>query len=82
MVLERWDSIVNFFPSTALSILQNGKIPEFLEPDAISELFDSEQPDPIIQMIRNGIDVLGLYRVYVILLYCNVVYQVSCLTTY
>ncbi|KAL5013702.1 hypothetical protein ScPMuIL_007972 [Solemya velum] len=47
----------------ALSILQNGKIPEFLEPDAISELFDSEQPDPIIQMIRNGIDVLGLYRV-------------------
>ncbi|KAL5017178.1 hypothetical protein ScPMuIL_006767 [Solemya velum] len=67
--LKDYETIGKIF---ALSILQNGKIPEFLEPDAISELFDSEQPDPIIQMIRNGIDVLRLYRVYVILLYCNV----------
>ena len=44
-----------------MSILQNGKIPKFLPVDAI---FSTEDRSPCVKAIRDGLDALGLHKVY------------------
>ena len=47
---------------TALSLLQNGRIPVFQE-DVLREIFVSESPRPAIVHLRKGLDCLGIYQV-------------------
>ena len=48
---------------TALTTLQNGRLPRILGPDLVEELFVSDSPRRFIQDLRKGIDSLGLYQV-------------------
>ncbi|XP_061168808.1 uncharacterized protein LOC133178056 [Saccostrea echinata] len=47
----------------ALSILQNGKIPTFLEPDVIQKIFSDSTDHPCITSLRQGLETLGLYTI-------------------
>lgn len=49
---------------TALSILQNGKMPVFLSPELVEEIFDTTQiGSPAVKNLREGLNVLGLHDV-------------------
>ena len=51
---------------TALSTLQNGKIPKFLEEDVLKELVSADPPSSAcIRNLRKGLDALGMYKVHV-----------------
>jgi hypothetical protein len=47
----------------AMSILQNGPVPRFLEESILQELFQNPQPSPCISKLRVGFDKLGLYQI-------------------
>ncbi|XP_056003517.1 uncharacterized protein LOC125657381 [Ostrea edulis] len=47
----------------ALSILQNGKIPTFLDPDVIQKIFSDSTDNPCITSLRGGLETLGLYSI-------------------
>ncbi|XP_028401220.1 uncharacterized protein LOC114533980 [Dendronephthya gigantea] len=46
-----------------LSILQNGKIPTFLSDEVLDELFGSQDPQPCIKHMREGLSKLGLVQI-------------------
>ncbi|KAL5011737.1 hypothetical protein ScPMuIL_010288 [Solemya velum] len=46
----------------ALSILQNGPLPQFLDDPLRQELLRSDQPRPIFEALRKGLDALGMYK--------------------
>ena len=48
---------------SALSILQNGKIPIFMGPDVLKELFDESSHSLCILYLRRGLGALGVYTV-------------------
>ncbi|KAL3841723.1 hypothetical protein ACJMK2_019829 [Sinanodonta woodiana] len=47
----------------ALSVLQNGKIPTFMSPNILEDLFNSTETSPCIVKLRHGLESLGLYQV-------------------
>ncbi|KAL5007947.1 hypothetical protein ScPMuIL_013528 [Solemya velum] len=49
----------------ALSILQNGKLPKFMEENIVTDLFshDSLNASKCIKMLRQGLDDLGIYQI-------------------
>ncbi|XP_063400103.1 uncharacterized protein LOC134684725 [Mytilus trossulus] len=47
----------------ALSMLQNGKIPQFLDFSLVDELFESSSPSLVVLNLRKGLDSLGLYKI-------------------
>ncbi|KAJ8303653.1 hypothetical protein KUTeg_018763 [Tegillarca granosa] len=47
---------------SALSVLQNGKLPRILSPDLIEETFKSENPRPFVKNLGTGLDSLGIYQ--------------------
>ncbi|XP_061170625.1 uncharacterized protein LOC133180021 [Saccostrea echinata] len=49
--------------TSALSILQNGKIPTFLEPEVIQKIFSDSTDHPCITSLRQGLETLGLYTI-------------------
>ncbi|XP_070547220.1 uncharacterized protein [Ptychodera flava] len=46
----------------ALSMLQNGKLPRFLNADIISQLLTDDPATPCIVHLRKGLDALGIYQ--------------------
>ena len=47
-------------------MLQNGKIPKFLEEDVLKELVSADPPSSAcIRNLRKGLDALGMYKVCV-----------------
>ncbi|XP_070560094.1 uncharacterized protein [Ptychodera flava] len=48
-----------------LSILQNGKLPQFMNSNTVEELFHSSDPSPCILNLRNGLAKLGIYQICV-----------------
>ena len=58
------------FLITGLSILQNGKMPRFLEEDILQEVFfPSSMPNSAIQHLQNGLKCLGIHQVGVDILF-------------
>jgi hypothetical protein len=54
----------------ALSILQNGKMPVFLNPELVQEVFNEAEPkSSAINYLRQGLNVLGLYDVSILTCY-------------
>ena len=53
------------FIQTALSILQNGKLPQFIPDDVIALMFDvnNTSPSPCIENLRNGLKNVGIFQV-------------------
>ena len=47
----------------ALSILQNGPVPKFLDEAMLQELFQEPKPSPCILKLRVGFSKLGLYQI-------------------
>ena len=47
----------------ALSILQNGRVPHFLDEEMIKETFMSETPSPCIAKLRAGFAKVGLFQI-------------------
>ena len=52
-----------FYLLQALSILQNGKLPAFLEPELLEELWQATPSSRCIQQLQQGLNVLGLFQV-------------------
>ncbi|XP_070569422.1 uncharacterized protein [Ptychodera flava] len=48
----------------ALSMLQNGKLPRFLNADIISQLLTDDPATPCIVHLRKGLDALGIYQLF------------------
>ena len=46
-----------------LSILQNGKLPQFLGEQFIQEIFNSAHPSPCMLSLHHGLAELGIYQV-------------------
>ena len=46
-----------------LSILQNGRVPHFLNEEMIKETFMSETPSPCIAKLRAGFAKVGLFQI-------------------
>ena len=58
------------FLITGLSILQNGKLPRFLEEEILEEIFStSSKPNSAIQHLQNGLKCLGIHQVGVDILF-------------
>lgn len=54
----------NLFLSLALSILQNGPMPSFLNEDIRNDLFSGKDSSSLcIKNLRTGLDVLGVVKV-------------------
>lgn len=52
------------FLITGLSILQNGKLPRFLEEEILEEIFStSSKPNSAIQHLQNGLKCLGIHQI-------------------
>jgi len=49
--------------ATGMSILQNGKIPRFLEEEVLQETFSDAAPSRCIAYLRRGLSKLGIYQV-------------------
>ena len=70
------------FIQTGLSILQNGKLPQFIPDDVIASMFDvnNTSPSPCIENLRNGLKKLVSFR-YKVLIFvkktCNGFYQLE-----
>ena len=47
----------------AMSIIQNGPVPRFLEESILKELFEAAEPSPCIAKLRLGFAKLGLYQI-------------------
>ena len=54
-------TIKKFF--VGLSILQNGRMPQFLSEEQLQEVFVSENPHPCLLNLKNGLRKLGIYQV-------------------
>jgi len=65
---------------TALSVLQNGKIPRIMSADILHDLFQSPSPSPCIDKLRIGLNALGVYEVlfYHKAIKKNSVFPVAC----
>ena len=48
---------------TGLSILQNGKLPQFVPVDVIDAIFDVNSTLPCIENLRNGLKKIGIFQV-------------------
>ena len=48
---------------SGLSILQNGKIPHFINPDVIESIFEKSDCTTCIAMLRKGLAAAGIYQV-------------------
>lgn len=59
------------FLITGLSILQNGKVPQFVEEDILQEIFSNATmpPNSAIKHLRNGLKCLGIHQVGVDVLF-------------
>ena len=44
-------------------MLQNGKLPRFLEECHLDEIFENKNPSPCMLALRSGLDELGIYQV-------------------
>lgn len=44
-------------------MLQNGKLPRFLEERYLDEIFENENPSPCMLALRSGLNELGIYQV-------------------
>lgn len=51
------------FLYTALSLLQNGKLPRLFSPELIEEVFTKESGQNFVTDLRKGLDALGVYTV-------------------
>ncbi|XP_062572412.1 uncharacterized protein LOC134234367 [Saccostrea cucullata] len=60
LICEDYEVIGKTF---ALSILQNGQIPTFLEPEIIQKIFSDSMDHPCITSLRKGLETLGLYTI-------------------
>lgn len=52
-----------FMDIVGLSILQNGKIPQFHSEEILSGIFDDQEPQPCIAYLGNGLAKLGIIQV-------------------
>ena len=52
-----------FYVHTGLSILQNGKLPQFVPPVIISEMFNENCKLPCIESLRIGLKKVGIFQV-------------------
>ncbi|PFX14012.1 hypothetical protein AWC38_SpisGene21869 [Stylophora pistillata] len=59
------DHLAEDYLTVGLSILQNGKMPHFLEEDILQEIFSSSpmSPNSAIQHWRNGLKCLGIHQI-------------------
>ena len=48
---------------SGLSILQNGKMPHFINRDVIESIFEKSDCTPCIAMLRKGLAATGIYQV-------------------
>lgn len=46
-----------------LSIVQNGKVPQFFSEDQLDEIFQSKSSSPAIANLQKGLAKLGIYQV-------------------
>jgi hypothetical protein len=61
---------------SALSILQNGAFPNFMDENVLQELWHSETPSPSIIKLRQGLNTLGIMEViFILLLLIDMVYD-------
>jgi len=55
--------LFKFIIISALSILQNGKLPKFLTEQQLDELFNKPSALPYMLAMRKGLMELGIYQV-------------------
>jgi len=53
----------NYKLFAGLSIVQNGKVPQFFSEDLLDEIFQGESSSPAVGNLQKGLAKLGIYQV-------------------